>query len=249
MKSAAALFEERRRTCVTLVACITVCLIFSGFALRKQFVSGNLELLQARERIGAMEQELAAILKRNNALISENQRLKHDWKELPELRGDVTRLRREIQDLVEIPQRREKLIMAFQRNPAAWIPGIRLVPEDAWTRAISSPLSTEEDVRKATAQIRKAAMKKLASHTSNAIKAFAAQNEDRLPQTINDLIPYIDPSLQQEVIRFCVLEKAKGGDSKATLKAHPAILPEFNWSLEVDGHSYHYKIQTGNLQL
>ena len=204
--------------------------------LSARHAESEAQLIGARRKIMEAEEQILALL-------NENRRLLRDRAELPKLRGEVTMLRRELREQIELPQRVATLRSAFERDPVYWIPGINNLPAQSWSQAVTLPVETQNDLWRAMGIVRKTAVKGLASELRYAITEFRRETGMH-PQTLQDLLPFLSDKLRQQVLDFCVAQPLPSG--AILIQSKTGHNRGFGWSLEVDPDSYLYRISNGH---
>jgi RNA polymerase sigma factor (sigma-70 family) len=213
---------------------------------------------QARTRL---RDEDEAIRQRNDqlgALQPENERLSNlaaqtasptlpaagQLSELLKVRGEVARLRTEVQRLTKIatfreeiaqlplnkvwPARANRLKQWLEEHPSEKVPELDRLPDRSWLNSMY-PFSaeTDEECRRAMSVARANADATTRNNLAKALREYAKSSDGQFPTDVSQLKPYFDPPLADEIFgRYTVLpasslvsELRPGGDWVITEKA------------------------------
>jgi RNA polymerase sigma factor (sigma-70 family) len=129
-------------------------------------------------------------------------------------------------------------------NPKLDIPELQFLSEEDWfTIAAGGAITSEEDFRRASAGLRTRAEGIFAGKISRALSAFVRANNDRLPETPQQLAAYFDPPIDPTLLdRYEMLQRGKASDvpSRERMKMIAAIPVDveydvFQWA-GIDGY-------------
>jgi len=144
------------------------------------------------------------------ALQKENDTLKSNLAELPTLRGEIARIRRNTKpqsnDPIEADMkswlvRASKLKQRVAETPEAKIPEMRLLDEQAYMGATRSLLDTEQDYLQAMANLRSTAEFKFISTFLNpALTQYAKANNGQFPTDLAQLQPYFPSPVEDAIL-------------------------------------------------
>lgn len=183
------------------------------------------------EQIAQLNQALTKATNQVAALRDENERLSGNSTELLRLRGDVARLRSEVNNPDTAPMkawlaRVNLLKQRLEQNPQAVIPELQFVTQEDWLNAAQSELETDTDYRRALSILRSAGERYVASALRKALASFARDHNKQMPDTLSQLQPYLDSPLNVADLQrweFIPASQIKvsgmGGDTVLTQKA------------------------------
>ena len=128
--------------------------------------------------------------------------------ELLALRGEVTRLRRENQELARpatktetggrdeaeasLLDRVKRLKLRLNETPEARIPELRFLTEQDWLTAATPRLDTEDDYRRALAHLCSVGEHHFLLAASRALEKYLDQHNEAPPTEVSQLTPYFD---------------------------------------------------------
>jgi len=152
------------------------------------------------------------------ALRDDGERLNRDSTELLKLRGEVTRLKADLQESAQLKtsntndptlseavvwkKRVDQLKQYLEQTPAAKIPELQLVTEQDWLNAAKGKLDTEADFRRALSALRGAAEQKFISTLLQpAVKEYGRINNGQLPAHLSQLEPYFKLPLDAAILQ------------------------------------------------
>lgn len=113
--------------------------------------------------------------------------------------------------------RATQLKQRLGQMPDKGIPELQLVTEKDWFDAIKSAkqLETDADVRQALHQLRNNAKQLFGNMAREALKQFAAANNDQLPTELQQLKPYFDVAVDDAILgRYSLLRSGKLGETR-----------------------------------
>lgn len=157
------------------------------------------------------------------------QQLRRDNADLPRLRGEVTRLQANAQELASLKagdsgkptggdtlketdptQSAEKLMVAkvnqlkqsLEQMPEKKIPELQFLTENDWIRVAGRMnLETEADFRRAYCSLRMTAKQSFAREMALALNDYAQANGGQLPPDISQLAPYFQPPVGDAILQ------------------------------------------------
>ncbi|HIG26982.1 MAG TPA: sigma-70 family RNA polymerase sigma factor, partial [Verrucomicrobiales bacterium] len=166
---------------------------------------------QARE----LRRERGEVLSRLAATRNEMDRLRRDLAELPDLRGEISRLQHNLKeqthakpqsvDATEIAakfwvDRVSVLKEHLEQTPAAWIPELQFLTDEDWLNAAKKELNTDEDMRRAMGNLRATGEGKFAPKIQNALEGYLQNNDGEFPSPLTLLKPYFDSPIDEAII-------------------------------------------------
>lgn len=186
-----------------------------------------------RERDDAVSQ-LATL--RNGTLLNGN------TAELVKLRGEVSRLRADSQELAKLRagnsndatessakswvNRVGQLKQQLEQNPAAMIPELKFVTEQDWLNAARDELITDADFRRALSTLRTAGERKFSSMLKKALTGYMRSNNGQFPTELTQLQQHFDSRVEDAILQRWDIAPAStakslrlGGDQIITQKA------------------------------
>jgi RNA polymerase sigma factor (sigma-70 family) len=195
----------------------------------------NQSLQQQISQVEASNQNLSNQVVQTRAVSQEEQNeLLNEKNESLKLRGEVARLRR---DSTELAQLKAKLAETTESSgkggdandpgtqlqqklaqmPDKSIPELQLLDGNKWTEDASrQDLNTEDGVRQALANLRRAAKIQFASSMENALKGYADANNGQLPGDISQLASYFNPPVDATTLqRYQLLQAGNANDLPA----------------------------------
>ena len=160
------------------------------------------ELADATNRLAVMAGTLAQTDRRNLELLA--------------LRGEVTRLRRQSQELAA--QRREngraglgdaawldrvgRLKQRLEQTPEAQISELKFLTDEDWLGAASGTLDTDADYHAAFGRLRATGEGKFLRVAEDALRRYLEAHHDRFPSELSQLAPYFEaPPPGQEILQ------------------------------------------------
>lgn len=170
----------------------------------------NLQQQQAplTEQIQRLQHERDEATNRLAALQAENEQLKSNQNtaELLKLRGEVARLRNNVNDPTDasakaLVAKMNKLKQRLAETPDARIPELQFVTEQDWLNAANSKLDNDADYRRALAALRSAAESKVAPLLQKALKAYLQSSGGRMPTDLGQLQPYFDSPMDDAILQ------------------------------------------------
>jgi RNA polymerase sigma factor (sigma-70 family) len=161
--------------------------------------------------------------------------------ELLRLRGEVTRLKADLQALAQLKasstndqtlseavgwmNRVNQLKQYLEQSPAAKIPELQFVTEQDWLDAAKGKLNTDTDYRRALSAVRSAGESKVASMLKKALTKYLKAGNEQSLTDLSQLQPYFDSPLDDTVLQRWELAPAAtvnnlrlGGDIIITQK-------------------------------
>jgi RNA polymerase sigma factor (sigma-70 family) len=156
--------------------------------------------------------------------------------ELAKLRGEVQRLRKDSQELDQLKAavaaqgsdpaieatlrswaaRANQMKQRLEQMPEKKIPEMGLLTEKEWLDAAKNvnQLETDEDYRKAFANLRNGAKGEFGQLVRNALKKYLAENNGLLPNDLSQLQMYFERPVDDAVLqRYALLESGKISDA------------------------------------
>jgi RNA polymerase sigma factor (sigma-70 family) len=201
------------------------------------------------------------------ALTQENERLRGDRDELLKLRGEYARLNRDSHELAKLKatetntndsaagvmkswmSRVNLLKQRLEQQPNLKIPELQLVTDQDWLNAAHDNLETDEDYRRALAELRSAGQGKFASLAQPALGNYLKANNGQFPTDLAQLQPYFASPVDGAILqRYEIIPAAQlsglgmGGDWVITTKAPVDIEYDSQVGIGPNGHgSIDYK--------
>jgi RNA polymerase sigma factor (sigma-70 family) len=199
---------------------------------------GQVQTLQQQqaplaEQIRQLQRERDDAKNRLVELETENAQLKSNQNaaELLKLRGEVARLRNDVNDPTDasakaLVAKMNKLKQRLAETPNAKIPELQFLTEQDWLNAANGKLDTDADYRRALASLRSAAESKVASMLQKALKAYLQSSSGQMPTDLVQLQPYFDSPVDDAILQRWEIAPAStvqslgmGGDVIITQKA------------------------------
>jgi hypothetical protein len=176
-------------------------------ALQQQQAILGSQLQQLQQERDDARSRLGSLLAQN-----EQSRTNQNNAELLKLRGEVTGLRRKVQDLAQLKSRDTQsqadpmepaardlagkmnlLKQHLEQMPDKNIPELKYLDGEAWARvAQTAKLDTDAGVRQGLSSLRNLAKANFAPHIAQALQAYAQANEGQLPTDALQLKPYFE---------------------------------------------------------
>jgi RNA polymerase sigma factor (sigma-70 family) len=160
------------------------------------------ELSEATNRLAGMADALAKANSSNRELMA--------------LRGEVTRLRRESQQLMQSRPKGEgdtssladkawldrigRLRQRLEQTPEAQIPELKYLEEEDWLDAARGKLDTEDDYRAAFSRLRASGENRFLHIAAEALKKYLETHHDQFPAELSQLSLYFDTPPAEEVL-------------------------------------------------
>jgi hypothetical protein len=207
----------------TLVSAIVLATVATPLALqyrsevklREENQSLRLQLDKQAEM--AAENERLANIIATTAQAQSNLLPKDELNELLRLRGEVGRLRAESRELANLKAavrtaNAEKpanpLRKQLEQMPDKYIPELQSLDEKKWAEdAARGKLETEEGVREALGNLRRAAKIRFASRLGEALNQYVKANGGQLPNDIVDIKPYLKNPGDEKPVDDAVLQR------------------------------------------
>jgi RNA polymerase sigma factor (sigma-70 family) len=168
-------------------------------------------------QIEQLKKERDTALNGITALKEEKQKWQRDNAELPRLRGEVSRMRRDLKELAQsraaendpFVQRAIKwkanearLRQLFDDRPNQRIPEMEFLSDDAWLNlARDEDLDSEPGIRKALSEVRRYAKNLFVSDLSDALQKYVQQNNGSLPTDILQLKPFFKKPVNDALLQ------------------------------------------------
>jgi hypothetical protein len=164
----------------------------------------------------ALQHERDGALEGMQILKEENAGLKKQLTELPGLRAEVARMRKDLKELAANPPagsdpflqkalkwkaNESRLRQIFEERPDQRIPEMAKLSDGEWLDlAKGANLETEEGVRHALSDMRKYARNMFIDKVSDALRRYVAENNGRLPGDVMQLKPFFDSPVADDVL-------------------------------------------------
>jgi len=167
-------------------------------SLRKQITQQN-GLAAENERLAAA---ITAAAQDHGAILDKNQ-----LSELLRLRGEVSRLRSESQavarnETAQTLAPAERLRHELDQMPERNIPELQLLEDRTWVEdAGRAKLETEDGVRQALGNIRRAAKLRFVSRLGLALRSYLDANQGILPRDLSELKPYFSKPIDDAILQ------------------------------------------------
>jgi hypothetical protein len=95
----------------------------------------------------------------------------------------------------------KQLHALFEERPDRRIPEMRLLPDTGWLRtARRFQLDSDDNIRRAMADIRAEAVGNFSRQLVSAARAYANANKDRTPADVSELAPFFDPPADPDML-------------------------------------------------
>jgi hypothetical protein len=217
-----------------VVAALTVPIVMQR-QTNQQLEQSNQALV--RQQIGTMAEiePLKQEIARLNALVAQNAVKASSSSELFQLRAEVARLREEAkqagrtrgiiaategsdpvhEELRSMGLKVEKLKEVLARHPESQIPELAILEQKDWLHAVSwvKSLDSEDEVREALNSLRFQGKLKAGVNLQQAMKKYAAANNDAVPKNISDLQAYLDTPFDDAILqRYKIVYSGKYSD-------------------------------------
>ncbi|MGI8965999.1 MAG: sigma-70 family RNA polymerase sigma factor [Limisphaerales bacterium] len=148
---------------------------------------------------------------------NKNTRLRHDTADIYKLRGDVTRLQRDSQELAQLKSgdsnniaqtemkswlaRVNQLKKRLAEFPDQKIPELQFVTEQDWLDAAHGKLETDKDIREALSRLRGTAEHKFVPMIQFALKKYMEANQGKFPTDVLELQSYFKSPIDSAVFQ------------------------------------------------
>jgi hypothetical protein len=216
------------------VAALTVPIVMQR-QTNQQLEQSNQALVRQKSDAAAEIEPLKKEITRLNGMVAQNATKANSSNELYQLRAEVARLREEAkhtartraivaatdggdpvhEELRAMGLRVEKLKENLARHPESQIPELALLEQKDWLNAVSwvKSLETEEEVRDALNSLRFQGKLKAGVDLQQAMKRYAAANDDAVPKDVSDLQPYLDKPFDGAILeRYKIVYSGKYSD-------------------------------------
>ncbi len=163
------------------------------------------------EQLQQLQGERDQVTNRLASLLAENEQLKsgQNTTELLKLRGEVGRLRQELQAL---PAARIALLkQKLEERPDKKIPELKFLTEKDWANAAwNADLDTDDGVRLALSKLRDESVDTFLNLTRMALKKYLAANNNMLPSDLLPLKSYFDTPVTDDMLqRYAFMQTGK----------------------------------------
>ncbi len=131
-------------------------------------------------------------------------------------------------------------IKEFLAQRPQWnIPELKLLTDESWFGAAATDrFETEEQFRRATAQLRDVAVSRASGRIMEALKAYMSAHDGMLPSSPLDLAPHFEPPIDEAILaRYQMLQTGKASDVPRAEAMH-IIEPKAPADVEYDAYSY-----------
>ena len=170
--------------------------------LRDQNQALQQKQLPLAEQIQQLQRERDAATNRLASVIAENENMKsvQNTMELLKQRGEVGRLRQELQGL---PAARAALLkQKLEEMPDKKIPELKFLTEKDWNNAAwNADLQTDDGIRLALSKLRDEAVDTFLNLTRTALKKYLAAHNNMLPSDLLPLKSYFDTPVTDEMLQ------------------------------------------------
>jgi RNA polymerase sigma factor (sigma-70 family) len=199
-------------------------------SLRQQQAPLLAQIQDLKSRLGDGANTLAL-------LKQENQQLRLSAADLPRLRGEIDRMRRDVKDLaakssagtdpfvqkaLKWKANEARLRQLFDERPNQRIPEMRLLAEENWLDfARDDDLESEGGIRRALSNVRRIAQNQFANLLSDALARFVQKNKGRLPDNMAQLKSYFAEPVDDDMLTNYRLQ----------LKGTVADIPRGQWAV------------------
>lgn len=159
-------------------------------------------LRSLQQQLADQERQLGELRRRGEAVVRELGEAQQQLTAIPEtaLFRDATTAEQRA-DISAWLGRVKRLRALFDERPEQRIPELRLLTDVGWLRtARRFSLDSEDNIRRAMAEIRAAAMRIFVARVQLAEGAYVKENKDRIPASLSELAPYIDPPADPDIL-------------------------------------------------
>jgi RNA polymerase sigma factor (sigma-70 family) len=164
-----------------------------------------------------LREELEAALGKAAALQNENSQLRKSAAEVPALRGEVARMRRDFKELAESNTAKThpfvqqalkwkaneaRLRQLFDDRADQRIPELQLVNDDAWLNmAKGADFESDTGVRVVLAEMRRYARNIFVNTLSDALAGYVRKNDGRLPNDLGELKDFFKEPVSDDLLQ------------------------------------------------
>lgn len=161
------------------------------------------------DQLNLVNQALHVAANQIAGLREENEQLKRSAYELPKLRGDLTRLKNELQERLPTPinfeaaswlGRANHLKEALDQKPDAKIPEMELLTTKDWLNVSQNLIETEDDYRRAFSKLRSHAENSFLSKVQGALTKFLDSNKEEFPTDLSKLKPFFESPVSEAML-------------------------------------------------
>jgi RNA polymerase sigma factor (sigma-70 family) len=174
------------------------------------------------EQIQLLRQERDEAMNRLGLAQRDSEALRQQVAEIPKLRGEVARLRRDARESAQIrPADGQKesdplesaakswaaqvsqLRQRLEQTPDKKIPELQFVTDQDWFDAVgqTNRLQTDADFRKALERLRRTAKNKFVPMMQLALSTYTAANDGQLPTDLAQLKPYFESPIDDAILQ------------------------------------------------
>jgi hypothetical protein len=203
--------------------------------LREQNQTLQQQQAPLAEQIQQLQNSFTDSTNRLVDLLAENSRLKSNQNELLKLRGDVGRLRQQLQSspLASADFLKRKLAQMSDKK----IPELVFLTEKDWLNAAwNADLESDDGVRLALSKLRDEAVDTFLGATRAALKKYLAANDNLLPANLLALKTYYDTPVTDEMLQryeFMQSGKISQDRSKSVVRKAVHADPDYDSDQEI----------------
>jgi len=187
--------------------------------LREQNQALQLQQTPLAEQLQQLQRERDETANQLAGLLAENAQLKSksNENELLKLRAEVTRLRRDSQDLAQLKSNASKngteladkawlgrvgqLKQRLEQTPEAKIPELQFLTEQDWLYAANHTLDTDDDYHAAFADLRARGEGRFLDLADTALRKYLDDNNGRFPTDVSKLASYFENSSEVDILQ------------------------------------------------
>ncbi|NOS71074.1 MAG: sigma-70 family RNA polymerase sigma factor [Verrucomicrobia bacterium] len=177
--------------------------------LRNQVETLQQQQMPLVDQLNLVNQALHVATNQIAGLREENEQLKRSAYELPKLRGDLTRLKNELQERSPASinfeaaswlGRANHLKEALDQKPDAKIPEMELLTTKDWLNVSQNLIETEDDYRRAFSKLRSHAENSFLSKVQGALTKFLESNKEEFPTDLSKLKPFFESPVSEAML-------------------------------------------------
>jgi len=215
------------------LAALTVPLVLQHQS-NQRLEKSNQILARRNSEIEAELTPLKQEVGRLNGLVAQNAAKANPSNEVFQLRGEVARLREEARQakaseaadptkgenatmraLRSLSAKAEQLKRRLAETPESQIPELAVLTEKDWLDVVAyvDAFETDDDFRRALSSLRGQAKLRAALQIQDAVRKFAAANDDMIPTQVSQVAPYLEKPLDDAILqRFQIVAAGKLSD-------------------------------------
>ena len=252
---------------IILVIVILIVAVGVGVYEARQTSALRTELESRRQQEAPLAQQIEQLTRERDEathqlapLRAANEQLIRSNSELPKLRGEITRLRREARESAQLKttvdamsepasqwlNRAGRWKQIAEQRPQLTIPEFQFLTEDNWRSKGDPgfPIKTEDDIRRGMAYLRLSAKSQFVSKIGTALNDYIAAHDGQLPSDILQLKPHFDSPVDDATLqRYKLQHTGKLSDypeSEVLVTEKAPVDKEFDflWSITAYGAKF-----------